>query len=65
MQGRRQELEQQLADASLYEAGNAAELRRCLERQAENERAIAREEAVWLEAHEELEQLGGETVRLG
>ncbi|HUD96172.1 MAG TPA: ATP-binding cassette domain-containing protein [Woeseiaceae bacterium] len=51
------ELEQELADATLYQAGNAARLRRCLEHQAENERALAREESDWLEAHEDLEQL--------
>ncbi len=64
LQERKIALEQQLAGADLYEAGNADELRRCLERQAENEHAIARAEAVWLEAHEELELLREDTARL-
>ena len=59
------EVEQELADATLYEAGNSARLCRCLDRQAENERALAREESDWLEAHEDLEQLRRDSTGAG
>ena len=52
----REELEQRLAEAGLYEAANRDELRTVLERQADNRWALAKEEAGWLEACEELER---------
>ena len=52
----REKLEERLADPSLYEAANREELQAVLERQADNRWALAKEEAGWLEACEELER---------
>lgn len=49
-------LEERLADTALYEPGNQDDLRTVLERQADNRWALAKEEAGWLEACEELER---------
>ncbi len=56
LQGERQALEERLADTALYDARNRDELQAVLEQQADNRWALAREEANWLEACEELER---------
>ncbi|HEX2139494.1 MAG TPA: ATP-binding cassette domain-containing protein [Woeseiaceae bacterium] len=57
LQAERSELEERLADTTLYEAAKQDELRAVLDRQADNQWALAKEEAGWLEACEELERM--------
>ncbi len=56
LQAERAALEERLADVSIYEAANRDELQAVLEQQADNRWALAKEEAGWLEACEELER---------
>ncbi|HET6628181.1 MAG TPA: ATP-binding cassette domain-containing protein [Woeseiaceae bacterium] len=56
LQAERTALEERLADAALYEAAKREELQAVLEQQADNRWALAKEEAGWLEACEELER---------
>ncbi len=56
LQAERAALEERLADTTLYEAANRGELQAVLEQQADNRWALAKEEAGWLEACEELER---------
>jgi ATP-binding cassette subfamily F protein 3 len=58
LQLRKKELEDRLAHAELYDAGRKDELKSALEEQADVNWQLAREEADWLEAHEELERAG-------
>jgi ATP-binding cassette subfamily F protein 3 len=58
LQLRKKELEDRLAHAELYDAGRKDELKSVLEEQADVNWQLAREEADWLEAHEELERAG-------
>jgi ATP-binding cassette subfamily F protein 3 len=58
LQLRKKELEVRLAHAELYDAGRKDELKSALEEQADVNWQLAREEADWLEAHEELERAG-------
>jgi ATP-binding cassette, subfamily F, member 3 len=57
LQAERTALEERLADSTLYEAANRDELSVILDRQADNRWALAKEEAAWLEACEELEKM--------
>jgi ATP-binding cassette, subfamily F, member 3 len=56
LQAERAVLEERLADPVLYEAENRDELQAILEQQADNRWALAKEEAGWLEACEDLER---------
>ncbi|MCX7646597.1 MAG: ATP-binding cassette domain-containing protein [Rhodobacteraceae bacterium] len=55
----REKLSARLADPALYEAGRAGDLALWQRKFAEAEEAIARAEALWLEAQERLEASGG------
>jgi ATP-binding cassette, subfamily F, member 3 len=58
LQARKKELEDRLALPELYEAGRKDELRSVLDEQADVNWQLAKEEANWLAAHEELERAG-------
>ncbi|MCI0516410.1 MAG: ATP-binding cassette domain-containing protein [Woeseiaceae bacterium] len=58
LQSRKRALEAKLAEAGLYEAGCRDELRSVLEEQADVNWQLAKEEANWLVAQEELERVG-------
>ncbi len=58
LQARKKELENRLALPELYVAGRKDELRSLLDEQADVNWHLAKEEANWLEAHEELERAG-------
>jgi ATP-binding cassette subfamily F protein 3 len=56
---RQKELEARLADSSLYETANRDALRAALAEQTDNNWLLAKAEAEWLEATEELERTQG------
>jgi ATP-binding cassette subfamily F protein 3 len=58
LQARKKELENRLTLPELYEPGRKDELRSLLDEQADVNWQLAKEEANWLEAHEELERTG-------
>jgi ATP-binding cassette, subfamily F, member 3 len=56
LQSRKKEIELRLADPALYDAAQKTELKSVLDEQADINWKLAKEEANWLEANEELER---------